>query len=83
MTRKPSSPSTATPKTALRFRHRFRRLLKIIYEYHKERSDARNRAAAKAGKGGRKSQRVDEDDVDDGGMYGGYIPMTRNNLMGW
>jgi hypothetical protein len=84
MIRKPNPPSSPTPKTTLHLRHRFRKLLRILYEYHKERADARKRAAAKAEKGGRKSGRVEEDDVDDESMYGGYIPLTGQNLLaGW
>jgi hypothetical protein len=82
MTHKPNSPSTPKSKTTLHLRHRFHKLMKILYEYHKERADARKRAAAKTGRGRRNSRRVDEDDVDEGGMYGGYIPLTRENLMG-
>jgi hypothetical protein len=82
MTDEPNSPSTPKSKTSLHLRHRFHKLLRIVYEYRKERADARGRAAAKAGKGVRKSRRVDEDDASDGGMYGGYIPLTRENLMG-
>jgi len=57
-------------------------LLRILYEYHKERADARKRAAASARKGKSKSRCVEEDEVDDASMYGGYIPLTRENLMG-
>jgi len=84
MTPKPKPPSTRTSRTTFRLRHRFRKLLRILYEYHKERADARKRAAAKGEKGGRKSRRVEEDDVDDESMYGGYIPLTGENLLaGW
>jgi hypothetical protein len=82
MTRKPNSPSKPTPKPTLHLRRRFRKLLRVLCEYHKERADARKRAAAKAGSGVKDRRRVGEDDVDDGGVYGGYVPLTRENLMG-
>jgi hypothetical protein len=75
-------PTTPTSKPSLHLRHRFRKLLRIIYEYHKERADARERAAAKAGRGGKGSRRVEQDDVDGESVYEGYIPLTRENLMG-
>lgn len=82
MIHKPNPPSRSTPKTTLHLRRRFRKLLRILYEYHKERADARKRAAASTGKGKRKSRWVEEDDVDDASMYGGYTPLIRENLMG-
>lgn len=77
--------SNLNPKRPLHLRRRFRKLLRILYEYHKERADARKRAAAKAGRRGRSCRRVveEKDDVDDEEeMYGGYIPLTRENLFG-
>jgi len=82
MARKLNPPCTAKSRTTLYLRRRFRKFFRILHEYHKEQADARKRAAAKAGNGGRKSRRVEEADGDDESLHGGYIPMTGENLVG-